>query len=98
MLIGTFDKQKKTTARHCILFLGVQFVCCVFFLEINKRITDWKSYLMQKLVGASTIPVDFHALVTLNAHWVTYIPVAVFVYKQYRALYVFLFCLRWQIV
>ncbi|XP_017339938.1 lethal(3)malignant brain tumor-like protein 2 [Ictalurus punctatus] len=30
--------------------------------EINKHITGWKSYLMQRLVGASTIPVDFHAM------------------------------------
>ncbi|GAA6100996.1 lethal(3)malignant brain tumor-like protein 2 isoform X1 [Tachysurus ichikawai] len=32
--------------------------------EINKRISDWKSYLMQRLVGASTIPVDFHVMMT----------------------------------
>ncbi|XP_046710583.1 lethal(3)malignant brain tumor-like protein 2 isoform X2 [Silurus meridionalis] len=30
--------------------------------EINKRISDWKPYLRQKLVGASTIPVDFHVM------------------------------------
>lgn len=30
--------------------------------EINKHITDWKSYLMQRLVGTSTIPVDFHIM------------------------------------
>ncbi|XP_026993553.1 lethal(3)malignant brain tumor-like protein 2 isoform X3 [Tachysurus fulvidraco] len=32
--------------------------------EFNKRISDWKSYLMQRLVGASTIPVDFHVMMT----------------------------------
>ncbi|KAM9463287.1 lethal(3)malignant brain tumor-like protein 2 [Clarias gariepinus] len=30
--------------------------------EIRKPISDWKSYLMEGLVGASTIPVDFHAM------------------------------------
>ncbi|XP_036428775.1 lethal(3)malignant brain tumor-like protein 2 isoform X2 [Colossoma macropomum] len=27
---------------------------------LHNRITDWKSYLMKRLVGACTLPVDFH--------------------------------------
>ncbi|XP_072523059.1 lethal(3)malignant brain tumor-like protein 2 isoform X1 [Salminus brasiliensis] len=28
---------------------------------LQNRVTDWKSYLMKRLVGACTLPVDFHA-------------------------------------
>lgn len=79
--------RKSNSKTLCALFPGVHFFSPS---EIKKRISDWKSYLMQRLVGASTIPVDFHAMVTPNVHGVSYLPVS---YIQYRALYFFLFCL-----
>lgn len=68
---------------------GVSFFF-FFNSEIRKPISDWKSYLMEGLVGASTIPVDFHAMVVSKAHCVTYLSVF---YIQCSALYFFLFCL-----
>nr|XP_028602361.1 lethal(3)malignant brain tumor-like protein 2 isoform X1 [Podarcis muralis] len=34
--------------------------------SIHSKHTDWKGYLMKKLVGARTIPVDFHIKMTEN--------------------------------
>ncbi|XP_053262701.1 lethal(3)malignant brain tumor-like protein 2 isoform X3 [Podarcis raffonei] len=34
--------------------------------SIHSKYTDWKGYLMKKLVGARTIPVDFHIKMTEN--------------------------------
>lgn len=39
-------------------------VCCVS-IDVKQNITDWKEYLMKKLVGANTIPVDLYLKVKL---------------------------------
>lgn len=43
----------------------------VFFfpIEVHQHIKDWKSYLMERLVGAHTLPVDFHVKVTALANY-----------------------------
>lgn len=38
-------------------------------LAIHAKYTDWRSYLMKKLVGARTIPVDFHIKVRPWWRW-----------------------------
>lgn len=38
---------------------------CVF-VDVKQNIPDWKEYLMTKLVGANTLPVDFYLKVKLN--------------------------------
>lgn len=39
---------------------------CVF-VDVKQTIPDWREYLMTKLVGAHTLPVDFYLKVKLNA-------------------------------
>lgn len=36
--------------------------------EVHQHIKDWKSYLMERLVGAHTLPVDFHVKVMATAN------------------------------
>lgn len=38
---------------------------CVF-IDAKQDIPDWKAYLMKKLVGANTLPVDFYLKVNLD--------------------------------
>lgn len=41
----------------------------LFPIEVHQHIKDWKSYLMERLVGAHTLPVDFHVKVTALANY-----------------------------
>lgn len=45
-----------------ILYVGK--CMSVFITEIHQKIKDWKAYLMESLVGAHTLPVDFNIKVT----------------------------------
>lgn len=36
--------------------------------DVTQNIPDWKAYLMSKLVGANTLPVDFYIKVKLDCH------------------------------
>lgn len=48
-------------------FLLIICVCvCVCLADVKQTITDWKEYLMKKLVGSSTLPVDFYLKVKLD--------------------------------
>ena len=46
------------------MFLTVKL--CVS-IDVKQSIPDWKEYLMRKLVGANTLPVDFYMKVKLDA-------------------------------
>lgn len=36
-------------------------------IDVKQSISDWKTYLMAKLVGANTLPVDFYLKVKVHA-------------------------------
>ena len=35
-------------------------MCVCVCVDVQLKIPDWKEYLMKKLVGAHTLPVDFY--------------------------------------
>lgn len=53
------------SAKGCSNQVAMSVVC----EDVNQDIPNWKSYLMEKLVGASTLPVDFYFKVKQHAGW-----------------------------
>lgn len=48
---------------------GCSNLVIVFSIDVNQNIPNWKTYLMAKLVGATTLPVDFYLKVKQHAAW-----------------------------
>lgn len=52
-----------------ILAMGYSNLANCVSIDVKQNIPDWKTYLMTKLVGANTLPVDFYLKVKLHAAW-----------------------------
>lgn len=59
--LNWFHQQK-----DALIWLLCLFIVCE---DVNQDIPNWKSYLMTKLVGATTLPVDFYFKVKQHAGW-----------------------------
>lgn len=59
---------------------------CVF-IDVNQNIPDWNEYLMKKLVGAYTLPVDFYLKVKhFNKDDITILPLTKFLISFFNLL------------
>lgn len=58
--------RKKGVVWCCSSFNHKDVLFPCVYAAIHAKYTDWRSYLMKKLVGARTIPVDFHIKVNVG--------------------------------